>query len=78
MKNPHGEEQDQQAVANTNESRVDIDDDVPYLSALKGLGRLCDKGPKLGELFVPSANGGFQCADYPVVINGVYLLVRVL
>lgn len=74
VENAHGKEQNQQAVADAYKGGVDVDDDIPYLSALEALWGLCDETPKLRELFVPSANGVFQRVDYPVVINVVYLL----
>lgn len=74
MENAHGKEQNQQSVANAHKGRVDIDNDAPYLSTLKGLRRLSDESPKLGEFFVPCSDGIFQRVDYPVVINDEYLL----
>ena len=78
VENAHGKEQNQQSVANAYKGGIDIDNDAPYLSALEGLRRLSDESPKLGELFVPSANSVFQRVDYPVVINDKYLLIREL
>lgn len=69
LENAHGEEQDQEAVANTYHGGVDAGDGGPNVAALKALRRLRQQGPYLRQLAVPVRQGAFQDAYDPVVAN---------
>ena len=66
-------EQDKQAIADSDQSGVDIDDHAPYLPALKRLRRLGNELPQLGQLLVPGGNGVFEVSYDPVITYGLHL-----
>ena len=69
LENAHGEEQNQEAVANAYHGGVDAGDSGPNIAALEALRRLRQQGPYLGQLAVPVRQGAFQDAYDPVVTN---------
>ena len=69
LKDAHGEEQDQKAVANTYHGGVDAGDGGPNITALEALRRLRQQGPYLGQFAVPVCQGALQDAYDPVVTH---------
>ncbi len=69
LEDAHGEEQDQEAVADAHHGGVDAGDGGPNIAALEALRRLRQQGPYLGQLTVPVRQGAFQDAYDPVVAN---------
>ena len=69
LENTHGEEQNQEAVANAHHGGMDAGDCRPNIAALEILWCLRQQGPYLGQFAVPVRQGALQDAYNPVVAN---------
>ncbi len=67
LEHTHGEKQYQQAIAHSHQSVADSGDYRPNFTALKGLRRLGNQLPQLGQLPVPALQRLLQCAYDPIV-----------
>ena len=66
-------EQYEQAVADPDQSGVDVEDHAPDLPAFEGLRGLRDQRPQLSQFIIPSGNGIFEVSYDPVITYGLHL-----